>query len=65
MPKFKVCAVWSETAICEVEADTLKEAIDKVESDPDKHAPEHGNYLDDSFQVDEEFTKELNEEVTD
>jgi hypothetical protein len=44
----------------EVEADTLEEAICKVEDNENNAFPLKGEYLDDSFEINHDVTQELN-----
>jgi hypothetical protein len=62
MKTFKVVVYWMESAVCEVEADSLEEAKKMIHDDPGKYAPEHGDYVDDSFRVDHDCTEDMNEE---
>lgn len=48
---YKVCAVWTECALVDVEADSLDEAIELVLAG-DVECPQHGDYVDDSLDVD-------------
>jgi hypothetical protein len=57
MAKFKVAVQWMETAEIEIEAESLKEAMQKAK---DADLPDNGEYLTDSFEVNEDFTFELN-----
>jgi len=59
MKTFKVSVEWALCGIVKVEAETIEEAIEKIENDPDVPLPD-GNYLDGSFMVHHECTKELN-----
>jgi hypothetical protein len=45
----------------DVEADTLEEAILKVEENENNAFPLKGEYLDDSFQINRDVTAELND----
>lgn len=55
MKKQKVAVSWEMCGFIYVEANTLKEAIQKVEEDPDSFAlPTESYYIDESFQVDTE-----------
>lgn len=58
MPKFKVAVEWVVTTDVVVEAETLEDAILKVEDMPE--LPDDGEYLDGSFEVNHEVTRELN-----
>lgn len=57
---FKVATTWYATKEVEVNADTLGEAIAWLKGDAP--IPCDGEYLDDSFQVDEDCTREINQE---
>ena len=61
MAKFRVAVEWSMYGEVEVDADTLQEAIEKVEDDLDMPLPE-GEYIDDSFVVNSEFSEFLAKE---
>jgi len=53
--KYKVFVEWSIAAIIEVEAESLDEAIEDVESRPG--LPDNGgDYVDGSFSVNHDFT---------
>lgn len=56
MPKFFVEVQWMMTKTMEYEANSLEDAIDQARND----LPTDGQYLDDSFEVNEEITAELN-----
>lgn len=60
MPKFKIACEWTMIDEFDVEADTLEEAILKVEENENNAFPLKGEYLDDSFQINREVTAELN-----
>jgi hypothetical protein len=60
MPKFKVACSWTMIDEFEVEADTLEEAICKVEDNENNAFPLKGEYLDDSFEINHDVTQELN-----
>ena len=62
MPKFKVAVEWVVTTDVVIEAETLEDAILQVEDMPE--LPDDGDYLDGSFQVNTEVTRELNRKVT-
>jgi hypothetical protein len=47
MPKFKVFAQWTMTAVVTVEADTIEEAVEIVQEGDD--FPENEEYLSGSF----------------
>lgn len=56
MKKFKVAVQWMMTATIEVEAEDIEDAID-IAADADLPA---GEFLEDSFEVCDEMTFELN-----
>jgi hypothetical protein len=58
MAKFKVAVEWVMTTDIVVEANSLAEAIRKAEDMDD--LPDDGDYLDGSFEVNLEVTRELN-----
>jgi hypothetical protein len=62
MAKFKVAVEWVMTTDVVIEAETLEDAILKVEDMPE--LPDDGDYLDGSFEVNTEVTRELNRKVT-
>ncbi len=62
MAKFKVAVEWVMTTDVVIEAETLEDAILQVEDMPE--LPDDGDYLDGSFEVNTEVTKELNRKVT-
>lgn len=53
MPKFKVSCTWEVIGDFEVEAESLDDAIDKVENseEPFDGLPSDSEYVDGSFQV--------------
>lgn len=57
--KYKVAIWWSESAEVEVEAESLDEAIEMVQSG-NVDFPEHGDYIDDSTEINHEYTREIN-----
>jgi len=57
---FKVAAQWMMGAEIETTANTLGEAIAKVE-DIGECVPQDGFYIDDSFEVNQQITEDLNE----
>lgn len=59
MPIFKISCSWEVYGTAEVEAKSLEEAIEKVEQD-DFPLPNENHYIDGSFNVDYEMSKELN-----
>ncbi len=58
MAKFKVSVEWVMTTDVVIEAETLEDAILQVEDMPE--LPDDGDYLDGSFEVNMEVTRELN-----
>ena len=61
--KFKVVAEWLVSRTYEIEADTLMDAIELVEGNEKGCAPTTGGeYVDDTFEVNEQMTQELNKE---
>lgn len=57
---YKVQVFWTESAIVEVEADSIEDAINDVESVRGVDIPEDGDYVDESLIVDHDMTYELN-----
>ena len=60
--KYQIVVSWMETAVCKVEASSLEEAKELVDGEPDKYVPEHGDYVDESMRIDDDCTKEMNDE---
>lgn len=63
MPTFKVPVIWSLVGEFEVEANSLDEAIEKVENNENDAYPldkAHGEYIDDSLIVNLDCAKEAN-----
>lgn len=61
--KYKISVEWTEVGEFEVEAQSLDEAIKKVdENENDEYSigKANGEYLDDSFSINLDVTKELN-----
>lgn len=58
--KYKVFVEWSIATIIEVEAESIDEAIEDVESRPG--VPDNGDYIDGSFSVNHDFTLGENRE---
>lgn len=57
MKVFKVPVVWSMMGYVDVEADDAEEAMVYAKEHKDEfHLPYNGEYVDDSFEVDEEGT---------
>ena len=54
MKTWKVPVSWTVTAVAEIEADTLAEAIDIAKFNEDVPLPEENYYLDESWEVDDE-----------
>lgn len=53
MPNFKVNVTWSCWGQVNVEANSLEEAINKVRNNLDDYPLPQGEYIEDSFEVDE------------
>ena len=60
--KYRVCVEWSVMAIIEVEAESIDEAIENIESNTDAPLPTNGGYIDGSFSVNHDFTIDENKE---
>lgn len=58
MKTWKIPVSWTVTAVAEIEADTLAEAIDIAKYNEDVPLPEENYYLDESWEVDDECGKE-------
>jgi hypothetical protein len=56
MPKFRIAVEWEVCGIIEVEADSIDDAIEKVQ-DPDFPLPTDSDYIDDSFTINKEMTQ--------
>ena len=52
MKTYKIPVVWQMMGTVEVQAESLDDAVDKV-LDTDVPLPEDGEYIEDSFEVDE------------
>lgn len=63
MKIFRIACTWMESGTYEVNAETLEEAI-KIIDDGEifDELPRNSEYIDDSFRIDMDQTKELNEE---
>jgi len=59
--KWKIPVYWTMMSYMEVEAPSLEDAINYVES-PDIPLPEDGTYVEDSFAVDYYVAPDLNKE---
>lgn len=58
MRKFKIPVSWEMCGIIEIEADTLKEAIERAKENEDAlPLPDDGEYIDASFVIDEELAR--------
>lgn len=58
MAKFKVVVTYEMCGIMEVEAESLEDAIDKVENDEEyDYLPSDADYIDGSFNVDVDASK--------
>jgi hypothetical protein len=55
--KYKISCWWSVSGEMEIEANSLDEAINKAY---DEALPEFIDYIDNSFQIDIDYTNELN-----
>jgi len=64
MKTYKIAATWEVCGEIEVEANSLKKALDKAEKDDEISLPE-ANYVDGSFRIDREMSKYLNEGLPD
>ena len=62
MPVFKVACNWTMYGEFDVEADTIDQAIALVEAgrEPYNGVPTDDEYVDGSFEINAEVTKELN-----
>jgi hypothetical protein len=61
MAKYKVSIQWMLTAEVEVEAETLEKAFDKVDQDyVENGVPPTGEYLEDSMEINFQFSQFLN-----
>ena len=58
---FKISCQWLEVVDIEVPADSLEEAIQKVKAHPELVLDYGGEYLSDSFEVNEDLTVEQNQ----
>lgn len=58
---YEVAVSWTETGIIPIEADSLETAIKKAEETVDDIPLPEGEYLDNSFQVDEDTTRILHQ----
>jgi hypothetical protein len=69
MTTFRIACAWSMYGEFEVEANTLEEAIAKVEDSlpPYNALPpaDSQEYVDDSFRIDKYITRQMNEETED
>lgn len=62
MPKYKVYVEWMTTATVEVEANSLNEAIEKIDLD-DSLIPTEGDYVDGSLEINYEISDYLNKSL--
>lgn len=60
MKKFRIIVTWNMMGSYIVNADTLEDAIDKVEAH-ETPLPKNGSYLEDSFEVDRDMSDEVTE----
>jgi hypothetical protein len=56
--KYRIPVTWSEVLVVEVEADSIDEAIEKVENDEVDIDLSQGDYADDSFIVLEDAARD-------
>lgn len=61
MKTFKIPVYWTESAEIDIEANSLEEAIEIVQYQYPNLPKEH-EYIDGSFEVNEEVARELNDE---
>lgn len=54
MKTWKIPVSWTVTAVAEIEADTLAEAINNAKYNKDVPLPEENYYLEESWEVDDE-----------
>ena len=59
---YEIPCAWEVYGTVEVSADSLEEAIEKVEAD-DFPLPSNFNYVDGSFEVDRDVVEEMNNEA--
>ena len=59
---YEIPCAWEVYGTVEVPADSLEEAIEKVEAD-DFPLPSNFNYVDGSFEVDRDVVEEMNNEA--
>lgn len=60
---YKIACRWEESATVLVKAKSLKEAIEKVRNEDSLPYP--GEYIEDSFEIDEELSEYLSKELQD
>lgn len=58
--RYKVGVSWTEVGVIEIEAANVEEAIKKAEENIDDLVLPEGEYLDESFRIDEDTTRVLN-----
>lgn len=63
MKTHKVAVSWTEVGTVLIKADTVELAIIKAKKGIDNIILPDGEYLDDSFQIDEDTTKLLNMDI--
>lgn len=56
----RIAVTWEVFGEVEIEANSLEEALDKVEADPDEVQLPEANYVDGSFKIDRNMSKYLN-----
>lgn len=64
MKNWKIAVWWMESGVVNIEAKTLEEAIKLAADENDPLPLWESEYIDESFRVDIETSKELNEEIT-
>lgn len=60
MKTYKIAVSWTETGVISIRSNNIKSAIKKAEKTIGNIALPEGEYLDESFQIDKETTKILN-----
>ena len=58
--RYKVGVSWTEVGVIEIEAANVEEALKKAEENIDDLVLPEGEYLDESFRIDEDTTRVLN-----
>jgi len=62
MKQFKVAVSWEMCGELAIEAETMEEAIE-IANDPETDLSEGGEYIDSSFEVNEDMTEYLNKNI--